>query len=292
MATGSFIDLAGPVHYRDHGGDGPVMLLIHGLGGSYLNWESVGPELAATHRVYAPDLAGFGLTPPAGRDTTVTANQKLIDAFSTAMSPDAPVVLVGNSMGGLISMLQAAANPSRVAALVLINPALPLVGLGGVNPFTIRHLIVPTFPGVGHAAMRRYYEATSAEDRVEETIAFITADPSTVSEERRRASIEMQKLRDDMEWAIPAFIDASRSIAATLTRVRSFRRMLHKIACPTLLIHGDQDRVVAPASARWAAGQRPDWQFRMFHGVGHVPMIERPTEFVEMVDRFLAPLAV
>lgn len=288
MPTGEFLDLDGPVHFKDHGGDGPTMVLVHGLGGSYLNWTTVGPRLARSHRVYAIDLAGFGLTPPAGRRSTVGANHELLDAFCRVVAPDEPVVLVGNSMGGLITMMQAAENPDRVEAAVLVNPALPLVDLGGVSPFTIQRLIVPTFPGIGQAAMRRYYEATSAEERVEETIAFITADPSLVPESRRQASIEMQKLRDEMEWAIPSFIEASRSIASTLTRVRAFRKMLHKISCPTLLIHGDKDRVVAPGSARWAAKQRPDWQFRMFHDVGHVPMLECPDEFVDMVDDFLA----
>jgi pimeloyl-ACP methyl ester carboxylesterase len=287
MPTGEFLDLKGPVHFKDHGGDGPPMVLVHGLGGSYLNWATVGPKLSASHRVYAVDLAGFGLTPPAGRGTTITANQDLLDAFCRAVAPDEPVVLIGNSMGGLITMLQSVAHPGRVAAAVLVNPALPLVDLGGVSPFTIQRLIVPTFPGLGHAAMRRYYETTSAEERVEETIAFITADPSVVSEARRQASIEMQKLRDEMEWAIPSFIDASRSIASALTRVRSFRKMLHKISCPTLLIHGERDRVVSPGSARWAAKERPDWQFRMLHGIGHVPMIECPDTFVDLVEGFL-----
>lgn len=46
MPTGEFLDLDGPVHFKDHGGDGPTMVLIHGLGGSYLNWATVGPRLA------------------------------------------------------------------------------------------------------------------------------------------------------------------------------------------------------------------------------------------------------
>ncbi|MDJ0959902.1 MAG: alpha/beta hydrolase [Acidimicrobiia bacterium] len=288
MPTGEFLDLDGPVHFKDHGGDGPPMVLVHGIGGSYLNWTTVAPKLARSHRVYAIDLAGFGLTPPAGRRSTVDANQELLDAFTQAVSPDEPVVLVGSSMGGLITMLQAARNPDRVAAAVLVNPALPLVDLGGVSPFTIQRLIIPTFPGIGQSAMKRYYEATSAQERVDETLAFITADPAKVPEARRQASIEMQKLRDEMEWAIPSFIEASRSIASALTRVRAFRKMLHKVSCPTLLIHGDKDRVVAPGSARWAAKQRPDWQFRMFHDIGHVPMLECPDEFVAMVDDFLA----
>ena len=288
MTTSEFIDLDGPVHYIDHGGEGAPMLMVHGLGGSYLSWEDVGPRFAATHRVYAIDLAGFGLTPPAGRKTTIEANQQLVQKFCEAAAPGEPFVIVGNSMGGLIAMLQAAANPANVDALVLINPALPLVDLGGVNLFPLQRLVVPTLPGVGEAAMRRYYENTTPEQQVRETIDVIMADPSVVSEERMAANIEMQKVRREMEWAIPSFVVASRSIASALTRVRSFRKMLHKISAKTLLIHGDQDRVVGPRSAEWAAKQRPDWRFQMFHGVGHMPMVERPDAFVEVVNDFLS----
>ena len=287
MSTSAFIDLDGPVHYQDHGGDGPPVVLLHGLGSSHLNWEGVGPRLAAHHRVYALDLAGFGLTPPAGRRTTVRANQRLVDAFCRAVAPDAPVVVMGHSMGGLIALLQADANPEAVAALVLVAPALPLVDLGGVNAFTLQRVIFPTFPGVGEAAMRRYYATTGPEEVVRDTIATITANPDAIPEEHVRASIEMQRIRRDMEWMIPAFISASRSIAAALSRPRAFRKMLHRVAAPTLLIHGDEDTVVGPNSARWVAKQRPDWQFQMFHGVGHVPMIEAPEGFADVVDDFL-----
>ena len=57
------VDLGGPVHFADFGGSGPTMVLVHGLGGSHLNWLAVGPALAARARVLAPDLAGFGRTP-------------------------------------------------------------------------------------------------------------------------------------------------------------------------------------------------------------------------------------
>jgi len=66
-------DVAGPVHYREWTGpvDGPVFLCLHGLGGSNLNWALVAPGLASRGRVLAVDLAGFGLTPTAGRGSGV-----------------------------------------------------------------------------------------------------------------------------------------------------------------------------------------------------------------------------
>jgi pimeloyl-ACP methyl ester carboxylesterase len=52
-------------------------------------------------------------------------------------------------------------------------------------------------------------------------------------------------------------------------------------------MHGTEDRIVSPGSARWAAEQRPDWDVRFLHGVGHIPQGEVPDEFVSLVNRFL-----
>jgi pimeloyl-ACP methyl ester carboxylesterase len=68
------LDLGGPLHYQDFGGTGPTMVLVHGLGGSHLNWMMVGERLARRARVLVPDLAGFGRTPLAGRSASVSAN--------------------------------------------------------------------------------------------------------------------------------------------------------------------------------------------------------------------------
>src|SRR5262249_599513 len=75
--------LAGPVHYLDFGGpaDGPVLVCVHGLGGSAVNWSALAPLLTGTFRVLAPDLAGHGLTESAGRGTSVAANRALLHRF-------------------------------------------------------------------------------------------------------------------------------------------------------------------------------------------------------------------
>src|SRR5207249_7166719 len=128
------VDLGGPVHFADFGGAGPTMVLVHGLGGSHLNWLAVGPALAAHARVLAPDLAGFGRTPLAGRSAEVQANHALLDRVLDTIA-DGPVILVGNSMGGLLAMLEAANRPDKVAALVLVGPAQPRPrGLRGARP--------------------------------------------------------------------------------------------------------------------------------------------------------------
>jgi pimeloyl-ACP methyl ester carboxylesterase len=282
------VDVDGPVHYADFGGTGSPMILVHGLGGSHLNWLHVAYDLARSHRVVAPDLAGFGLTPPAGRKATVQANRQLLHRFASSLFGNEPVVLVGNSMGGLISILQAAAHPEAVMALVLINPALPLADAGAVNVFTLQRLFVPLIPGVGEAAMGIYYARVSPEDQLEQTLAAVTADPASVPDHGREPTLEMIRLRKQMDWAVPSFLQASRSIAGVLARRGRFKDTLASVRCPVLLVHGELDTIVSPASARWAHAQRPDWRLEILPDVGHVPQLEVPKRLVELVEGFVA----
>src|SRR5437773_12474084 len=107
------LDLDGPVHVADFGGAGPTMVLVHGLGGSHANWLAVGPALAAHARVLAPDLPGFGRTPPAGRAAHVHAGVAPVGSLPDPGAGGA-AILVGHSMGGLIAMMPAAACPEKV----------------------------------------------------------------------------------------------------------------------------------------------------------------------------------
>ena len=96
------------------GQDGTPIVFVHGLGGSHLNWCLIGPQLAAGRRAVALDLHGFGLTPGTRATSTVQHNARLLDRFVREVT-GTPVILVGNSMGGLISILQASAAPDTVA---------------------------------------------------------------------------------------------------------------------------------------------------------------------------------
>src|SRR5829696_1508442 len=90
------VDLGGRVHYVDFGGpdDAPTVVLVHGLGGSHLNWDLFAPRLTERARVLAVDLPGFGLSEPGHRIATVQNNVTVLDQFIREVA-GTPVVLVG-----------------------------------------------------------------------------------------------------------------------------------------------------------------------------------------------------
>src|SRR5437868_11009566 len=148
------LDVDGPIHLADFGGTGPTMVLVHGLGGSHANWLAVGAGLAAHARVLAPDLPGFGRTPLAGRSARVRANVELLDRLLDAVD-GRPAVLVGNSMGGLIAMMEAARRPERVAGLVLVAPAQPRTADAPLDRLVAARFASYALPLVGELAVRQ-----------------------------------------------------------------------------------------------------------------------------------------
>jgi pimeloyl-ACP methyl ester carboxylesterase len=118
-----------PIHYLATG-EGPPLVLLHGAGDNALDWRWVLPDLAATHRVYAPDLPGSPDSARLTSDYSPTFFERFLAAFVDALEIG-PATFVGNSLGGLIALRLALSEPTRVRALVLVDSA----GLGrAVNP--------------------------------------------------------------------------------------------------------------------------------------------------------------
>jgi pimeloyl-ACP methyl ester carboxylesterase len=271
------VDLGGPVHLADFGGEGPPVVLVHGLGGSHVNWVRLAPLLAERSRVLAPDMAGFGRTPPAGRSTTVHANARLLDRFVEEVA-GAPAILVGNSMGGMISILEAGAAPSNVAGLVLIDPALPVVPGIPRDRQVARAFTAYMVPGLGEAFLRHRRRVLGDEGLVRETFALCCADPSRIPEEVVAMHVEMTRARGSMPWADASVLRAARSLVPLVMRRRRYHELLRRVEAPTLLIQGMEDRLVEIAAAVSMARVQPRWTFRPLRGVGHIPQLEAPDE--------------
>jgi len=273
-----------PVHLAGFGGDGEPMVLVHGLGGSHVNWLAVGPRLASRFAVTAPDLAGFGLTEPLGRSTSVDANARLLESLLAGLGR--PAVLVGNSMGGLISMTVAARRPHLVRALVLVDPALPAPITARRDLVVLGAFLTYAVPGLGEAYVRRRAQRLGPEGMVRETMKLCTNDIARIPPDVLEAHFELARTRRGFAWAMEAYLEAARSVVFTLARRRRVETMMRSITAPVLLIHGDSDRLVSLDAARAAARMCPAWRFEVYEDTGHVPMLERPERFVESVLRF------
>lgn len=284
-----WVDLDGPVHYVDYGGpvDGPLLVCVHGLGGSVANWAAVGPVLARTCRVLALDLAGFGRTLSSGRSTTVHGNQRLLHRFLTEVA-GTPAVLVGNSMGGLISVLQTEADPETVAGLILVDPALP-VGVRA-RPHPLVALIFASYavPAVGRTLMSRRRTMRSADEQAMDVLRLCTVDPSKIPAEVIEAHRALARERLEYPDVDAELIIAARSLLWVLARRGRHAEMLRRITAPVLLLHGDRDRLVPLAAARSAAAANPLWRFEVARDVGHVPQLEAPEWTVERILDWLA----
>jgi pimeloyl-ACP methyl ester carboxylesterase len=281
------VDLDGPVHYADFGGSGRPMVLVHGLGGSHANWLCVGVRLAAHGRVLAVDLAGHGRTRSLGRSARVGANRRLLGRFLEATTSE-PAVLVGNSMGGYLSLAEAAAEPQKVASLVLVDPAVPIARGAGFDPRVLAFFAGLALPLVGGALMRRRARRDPVQS-VREVLAFCCVDPSRVPRDVFDAHVELARERSANGDVFGRdFLAAQRSLMARLVRRRRFYEMVAGIRARALIVQGERDRLVRVEAARALAAARPDWRLEVLDDVGHVPQLEAPERFLAVVEPWLA----
>jgi pimeloyl-ACP methyl ester carboxylesterase len=280
-------DLDGPVHYIDFGGDGEPMLMVHGLGGNALNWMAVGPELAKRYHAIAIDLVGFGQTPLHNRAATVGANAGLVAAFIEKVI-GRPVVLMGNSMGGHIAILVSADHPRWVSECILVDPAVPVVRVSRPDPLMIGVAAALSIPGLAEVLVQRRLRMLGPEALVRQALALASADPSRVDPKVVEAHVQLTRERAHLGLQNSrAFVQASRSIGLRMADPR-FWAHVKRVTAPTLVIHGSLDRIIPLAAARELVRRRPDWTLRILDGVGHVPMMEAPGEFLNVLLDWLA----
>lgn len=293
-ARSRFLDLDGPVHYVEHGASGvdaaaSPLVCLHGLGGSHVSWHDLAPLLATGRRVLTLDLAGHGCTPRAGRSASVSANRELLARFLTEAVGE-PAVLVGNSMGAAIAMLQAARHPDSVRGLVLIGPALPRARTSVPHPALARQVALCAVPGLAERALTRRRAKLPPEELVEQTLRLTTADASSVSPAVRARAAELVAARPAGPDSEAAFLEAARSIGLLVTRAASYRAAIASISAPALVLQGAQDRLVPAAGVRQLRTLQPDWQVAVLDGVGHVPHLEQPVRTAGLIEPWLSHL--
>lgn len=267
---------------------GPAFVCVHGLGGSHVNWSLLAPLLARHGSVHAPDLAGFGLTPPAGRRATIEDNLDLLAGFVRTVAPQRPVVLVGNSMGGLLSLLLAARRPRLVAGAVLVAPASPRPLNAPLDRSVLTNFALMAVPGVGERYLQRRQRRVTPEEQVRETMLLCAADPQALDAGALAEHVEMARRRRQLPYAQAALLQAARSLLLlTGPRAGELWQAVADVQAPMLLLHGGRDRLITAAGIAAVARRRPDWMSVTYDDLGHVPMLEAPERVADDIERWL-----
>ena len=273
-------------------GDGDeVVICLHGLGGSALNFGLLAPLMAtAERRVILPDLLGHGGSgSPAPRGGAVEAQLRTISDVIGREVPGEPVILVGHSMGGILAQLHALRAPQTVRRLVLIDPPVPNVTRWRRDPRLTAKLALLRTPGVG-AFVARTLARMSPEDLVAQQLADATphvdripgvAVEAAIAETRERFASGLAAEGQRAQW------DAILEVVALLARPAAWRAKLASITSPTLWLQGEDDPLANASAAAALAASRPDWTFCTRAGVGHLPQLEDPAWTFDQINRWL-----
>jgi pimeloyl-ACP methyl ester carboxylesterase len=252
-------------------GEGPPMVLLHGLGGSWQNWLETIPHFARRFRVIAPDLPGFGASPMPAGSISIPGYGRTVCALMEALGVESAVV-VGNSMGGFIGIELAVRFPERVERLVLVSAVGIAIEHQRREPVrTVARSLELFSVWAGSRAdvlarrprLRRLLMATSA------------AHP-----ERLPAPLAAEQIRANGK---PGWLGAFDALLSYRIRDR-----LGEIVCPTLIVWGERDRMVPVRDADELERAIPGARKVIFADTGHVAMLERPERFNAVVDEFLS----
>ncbi|HEY7953334.1 MAG TPA: alpha/beta fold hydrolase [Solirubrobacteraceae bacterium] len=257
-------------------GEGPPVVFVHGLSGCWQNWLEQLPVLAANHRVVALDLPGFGYSQMPREPITISIYARILDQVMAALEIDAAAV-VGNSMGGFTAADLAIAFPQRVERLVLAAPA-------GISSYNNRKAlrwalwIRRMWPLIAAQAnwVAGHAEAVSRRARLREVTMYVPI----LHPSRLPAVLAAEQLRGTGK---PGFVQA---LEANLNY--DFRHRLPEIVCPTLVVWGEQDRLITVRDADVFTELIPDARKVIFDDTGHAPMIERPARFNALLESFLS----
>ncbi len=262
------------IHVRDSGGRGQPMILLHGSNSSLHTWEPLKRELGSSYRIVTLDLPGHGLTGATPTHRYDTAEMvATVDGVATALGLDR-FILGGNSMGGGVSWHYALAHPAKVQALLLLDA-------GGMPPRSgdkpqasnigFRLLRYP----LGRALMRQITPRSLVRTSYEQSVA----DASVVSEEVVDRTWELLRFPGNRDATVIRF---QRGFADPAAAERA--RM---ITVPTLILFGNEDRIIAPSAAQSFAERIAGSEVVLMDGVGHLPMEEAPVETATAIKDFL-----
>jgi pimeloyl-ACP methyl ester carboxylesterase len=257
-------------------GEGPDILLLHGLGATKASFFEAAAALSRAHRVHALDLPGFGSSSKpafAAYDAGYFAEAVLgaMDAMGIERAH-----LVGNSLGGRVAIEVGLRSPERVGALGLLCPAVAFLRRG-YHP--IVRLLRPELGVLPHRFARgmvanQFWSMFADRDQVDPSVADVVVE-------------EFQRIYGS-PGARLAFLASARNVY--LERPfgdDGFYPRLAELEPPALFVWGSHDKLIPAGFARHVAEWLPSAEQIVLHGCGHVPQVERPEQTNGLLQRFL-----
>ena len=262
----------GPENERDR----QPLVFVHGLSGSWPNWLEQLPVFAATHRVIALDLPGFGHSPMPRAGISIAGYARTLERLLDHLGVDAAAV-VGNSMGGFIAAELAISYPQRVERLVLVSAA-------GLSTYNHRGSVVvlPTMRTLERSLLAAGAWTASKSDTVARRARLRDAALGVVV--RHPSKLDPALAAEQIRGAgTPGFIQGFEAVLHYEIRDR-----LREIACPTLIVWGDRDRLISVRDADVFAELIPNSRKVVFGDTGHMSQLERPEAFNALLEEFLS----
>lgn len=269
------------VHLRDEGPrDAPAIMLLHGSNADLHTWEPWVQALKARYRVIRFDQIGHGLTGPDPKEDYSTANF-VADIGEVADKLGLKTfILGGNSMGGKHALAYAIAHPERLTGLVLVDGSGgPMLKIdrkekdSGNIGFTIARM-----PGVNRIA-EQVTPRSLIQQSLEQSVSVKSvASPATV----------------DRYWELLRYPG---NRAATMARFSLpydplGQADIAKVKVPTLILWGEEDRIIPVEAGRWLARTLPASELHTYPGIGHLPHEEAPKSTLDDLEPWLAKHAL
>jgi pimeloyl-ACP methyl ester carboxylesterase len=243
------------------------LVMVHGFGGDKETWLLTAPLLRRKRGIVAIDLPGHGRSSDVDDADIATPRRHATAVLGVLDALAIPrAIIVGNSLGGGIALRIAADTPDRVAAMVLIASTGPWSHATD-EARSWAESDNPLIPGASDAAMRAFMERVTEKPPAvpKAVIRYVTARRSARSERLRRLFGHFIQAR------------GAEAIPSELAAIRA----------PTLVIHGERDRVIDVSSAHKLARGLPASTLYVLPGIGHVPQLEAPGRVARIIDRYL-----
>jgi pimeloyl-ACP methyl ester carboxylesterase len=266
-----------PVHVHEEGKtNSRIAILIHGWSSSWYALSPLLPQLSKSYHCLAVDLPGYGESPKMPERATIPAYADLIAGLIQQVT-DKPVVLVGHSMGGMISLTLTLRNPKLVERLVLLGPTISgrlsmyinlfVAPITLLERFSLTNKIVSTFEP-------HFIRITDALTR-----------PASFAERTGVSEKDYQRIRSDIRRPGQGRVRAECYWAM---RNNDLRGKLKAINVPSLVLWGMEDNTVPLRDASVVADEMPEADLRVLPKAGHWPQFEAPEVTERYVRGFLS----